>query len=307
MVAGKQVRLFLADGSIGGLITAEIMNWTGHILKGKRPQLSEMRQRGEAQRPGVYILTGTHGQTGGPVAYIGMGDDVARRLGNPKHRVNEEQHDWTDVTIVTSKDANLTSAHIRYLESRLIRLAKAVDRIPLDNGNEPSGGAELPEADESDMDYFIDQLQILLPVVGVELFRGRRQRSEQSVIAEPAPGPSSPIFELTNGAAGTHARAQLVDGEFTVLAGSRVRAKMPDSRHESPATARQYERRQRIHAALIEDGSIVESDNGGVLTRDVVFSSPSAAGSVVQGRASCNGLTKWRTTDGLQYGAWLDS
>ena len=29
---GKQVRLFLVEGSAGSLMTAEIMNWTGHLI-----------------------------------------------------------------------------------------------------------------------------------------------------------------------------------------------------------------------------------------------------------------------------------
>ncbi|UWX83682.1 hypothetical protein [Arthrobacter sp. zg-Y1110] len=32
MNTGKSVRLFLVDGTPGGLVTAEIMNWTGHVL-----------------------------------------------------------------------------------------------------------------------------------------------------------------------------------------------------------------------------------------------------------------------------------
>jgi hypothetical protein len=36
MSAGKSVRLFLADGTPGGLLTAEIMNWTGHVVAAPR-------------------------------------------------------------------------------------------------------------------------------------------------------------------------------------------------------------------------------------------------------------------------------
>jgi len=30
MTQGRSIRLFLVDGSPNGLLTAEIMNWTGH-------------------------------------------------------------------------------------------------------------------------------------------------------------------------------------------------------------------------------------------------------------------------------------
>lgn len=36
---GKSVRMFLADGTPGGLITAEIMNWTGHVIAAPRSDL----------------------------------------------------------------------------------------------------------------------------------------------------------------------------------------------------------------------------------------------------------------------------
>lgn len=32
MNPGRSIRLFLVDGTPNGLLTAEIMNWTGHVL-----------------------------------------------------------------------------------------------------------------------------------------------------------------------------------------------------------------------------------------------------------------------------------
>lgn len=58
MAEGKQIRLFLIDGTFSGLVTAEIMNWTGHVFKGSRSELGRIYQREEAQRTGVYILLG---------------------------------------------------------------------------------------------------------------------------------------------------------------------------------------------------------------------------------------------------------
>ena len=47
---GKQVRLFLVDGTVGGLMTAEILNWTGHMLRAlpqqlQPPLLAQFRKR----------------------------------------------------------------------------------------------------------------------------------------------------------------------------------------------------------------------------------------------------------------------
>lgn len=39
MSAGKSIRLYLADGTPGGLLTAEIMNWTGHVVAAPRARI----------------------------------------------------------------------------------------------------------------------------------------------------------------------------------------------------------------------------------------------------------------------------
>ena len=57
-VTGRSVRLFLVDGKSTGLITAEIMNWTGHVLTGPRSQLPKFLARPEVGRTGVYLLHG---------------------------------------------------------------------------------------------------------------------------------------------------------------------------------------------------------------------------------------------------------
>lgn len=303
-MSGKQVRLFLVDGTPGGLVTAEIMNWTGHVLKGKREKLAEIRNRPEARRTGVYVLLGEDEAQVGRLAYIGQSDDVANRL---------VQHDakkdfWDEVVVVTSKDTNLTSAHVRYLESRLIRLAKAIGRVPLINGNEPSGGADLPEADASDMDYFIEQVRILLPVLGVDIFRGRTQHPAPSapVAAPVADLPStevSPVFLLTNRRMGVDARAQVLDGEFTVLEGSVIAGAMTLKDSSSESTMRQFAARSAIHKKVLAEagGSPGRTVR---LTKDVVFTSPSAAAAVVQGHATANGRKDWVTAEGLTFAAW---
>ncbi len=310
-MSGKQVRLFLVDGTPGGLMTAEIMNWTGHVLKGKREKLAEIRDRAETRRTGVYILLGEDEAQGGRLAYIGQSDDVSNRLVHHDARKDF----WDEVVVVTSKDTNLTSAHVRYLESRLIRLAKAIGRVPLTNGNEPSGGAELPEADASDMDYFIEQVRILLPVLGVDVFRGRARRGSATPLSPGAqthppakdaslpPDDVSPVFRLTN-RLGVDARAQVVDGEFTVLAGSRIAASMRIKDGSTASTRRQFTARAAIHKKVLDDAAEAAVGATARLVRDVVFTSPSAAAAVVEGRATANGRTAWATDHGVVFGQW---
>lgn len=118
---------------------------------------------------------------------------------------------------MTSKDANLTKAHARYLESRFITLAQQARRSRLTNSTAPPP-LPLPEADVSDMEYFIAQARIILPVLGVNIFRSAATppsgAAETPFAAAPA---SSPVFELHLKKEEITATAREIDGEFTVL------------------------------------------------------------------------------------------
>src|SRR5690625_4186648 len=127
MSAGKSVRLFLADGTPGGLLTAEIMNWTGHVVAAPRTALAELLKRREVMRTGVYILLGEDPDSiGGQMAYIGEGDDVSKRLYQHARAEDQRGKDfWDRAIVLTSKDMNLTKAHARYLESHFLTLARS--------------------------------------------------------------------------------------------------------------------------------------------------------------------------------------
>ena len=99
---------------------------------------------------------------------------------------------WDRAVVVTSKDTNLMKSHGRYLEARLIALATKAARVSLKNSTKPPLPA-LPEADASDMDFFLAQLQIVLPVLGVNAVRSALA---PAVNAAPAPVRSSPLFRL---------------------------------------------------------------------------------------------------------------
>lgn len=284
-MSGKQIKLFLVDGTPGGLTTAEITNWTGHLLSARRSDLAVLLRRDEAQRAGVYLLLGDDEEAIGDTrCYIGEGDVVADRL--RAHHRDSNKDFWDRVVLVTSKDTNLTKSHVRYLESRLIALATQASRVTLENGTAPPVPA-LPEADTSDMDYFLGQLQIVLPVLGVNAIRVRPTKPPVSV-----PGRTeSPLFRLRHAKAGVDAQAQQLDGEFTMLAGSMVVAHWQGV-GKAASTQKAYASYRAQHEQLVADGSIVVEDGQGRVTRDLVFSSPSTAGAVALGR-SCNGRREW--------------
>ncbi len=201
--------------------------------------------------------------------------------------------------IVTSKDENLTKGHVRYLESRLIGLAKRAARVELENSTQPPP-APLPEADRYDMEYFIEQVQVVLPVLGVNAIRVREVNPpDQGTVDEQI----SPLFRLVNAKQGVDAKAQQIDGEFTMLAGSTVVGNVRQSARYSPSTARAYASCSALHAKLVASGTITVVNGTGRVTRNVVFSSPSTAGAIALGR-SCNGRAAWISTEGETFGTW---
>ncbi|KQQ25459.1 GIY-YIG nuclease family protein [Frondihabitans sp. Leaf304] len=289
--SGKSVRLFLVDGTPGGLVTAEIMNWTGHLLAGPRSDLPALLRREEARRTGVYLLLGdAPDSVGGLQVYIGEGDDISTRLTNHAR----EKDFWERAVVLTSKDANLTKAHARYLESRFLQIAREAQRSELVNGTAPPLIA-LPEGDVSDMEYFITQALIALPVLGVNVLRTSVAPTTLTAVPTELPEEkdAGTRFILQNRNEGRIAYAVEKDGEFTVLAGSQVR-----TRHNGNGSY------VALRDRLERDGTIDTAAEPAVLTKNQVFASPSAAASIVAGR-SANGRTSWlEKQTGLTYGDW---
>jgi len=117
-------------------------------------------------RPCLF-LTGVDPDSGEKAIYIGEAEDVANRL--KKH---SEKDFWNSATVFVSKDQNLTKAHIRYIEGRLISIAS--ENIAYRLMNSASSGARLPESDEAEMDVFLQKTLQLLPVLGVTDFNRYR-------------------------------------------------------------------------------------------------------------------------------------
>lgn len=297
MSQGRSIRLFLVDGTPNGLLTAEIMNWTGHVLTGPRSKLAELVQRPECARTGVYFLVGPDPDNNlRSKVYIGESDDVAKRL--KQHNRPEEQGGkdfWERVCLVTSKDQNLTKAHVKFLESLLIAIAKTLGRCELVNGTAHDYGS-LPESDRADMAFFLEQIRTVLPVLGYDFLRELAKPS--NVASTQAELPSeSPCFVLEIPKSKGRALAQEIDGEFLVFKGSRAR-------HQWVGKAGGYE---GLFNQLVSDGVLAEDGDGlRSFISDQVFSSTSAAAAVVLGR-SANGRTEWVVEgSGQTYAVWQD-
>ncbi|WP_371315650.1 hypothetical protein [Pseudomonas sp. I8001] len=58
MNQGRSLRLFLLDGTPNGLLTADIMNWTGHVQTCPCSKLAELVMRPECARTSAYFVVG---------------------------------------------------------------------------------------------------------------------------------------------------------------------------------------------------------------------------------------------------------
>jgi len=267
------IRLFLPRGDAKSLRTGEISNWTGKAIAAPRTELDELLQREELDKAGIYILSGADPISGSPRAYIGEAEVIRDRL--KQHKAKEF---WVSAIIFVSKDENLTKAHVRYLESRLLLEATQVGRFTLEQ-NQP-GGSKLPESDREDMEVFLSHIRQLMPVLGSDLL---------IPVAQPLAKQQSggTLFCRMKGAEGRGHRTP--DG-FVVLHGSTAVLQERQSAKRWPYVL-------ALRNKLIADGTLVQKDAFYRFTRDVEFSSPSAAASVIEG-GSANGLIEWRTKDG---------
>lgn len=290
MSHGRGIRLFLVDGTPNGLLTAEIMNWTGHALTGPRTKLTELVQRPECSRTGIYFLVGPDPDNAmRPLVYIGETDDVSKRL--KQHNRPESQNGkdfWERVCLITSKDQNLTKSHVKYLESQLIAIATQSGRCGLINGTAHEYTV-LPESDQADMAFFIEQIRIILPVLGFDFLR------EPAATRQPFFSQNDSLFVMELPKYGVKAQAREIDGSFVVLKGSEARPKWS-------AKANGY---GNLYDQLVKDGVLTqEQGNKRLFVQDFEFNSPSAAAAIVSGR-NANGRISW-FLKGTQttYGDW---
>lgn len=263
------------------------MNWTGKVVVFAREQLADIAKREEAHRTGLYFLVGRDPESlSREWAYIGEADDVLKRLAI--HSRDERREFWERTVIVVSKDENLTKAHVRYLESRLLQMAREANRARVVNDTSPPRPA-LPEPDVADMEYFLEQIAMMLPVLGF----GFLQMSPRVETAPPAT-PESPLFRLTAG--GVRAEARVIDGQLVVLKDSLARKQGVES----------WTSYRNLRAELVESGRLVDGADPQMLVfaENVAFDSPSAAAAVVLG-ANTNGRVAWKTADtGKTYADW---
>lgn len=267
------LKIFLAFGDPKRLRTAELSNWTGKAVAGPRSEFDKVLEREESLNPGVYFLTGTDPDSNKQAIYIGEAECIRDRIKN-----HLEKDFWNHVAFFITKDENLTKAHIRYIEGRLIEVAKLAGRAVVMNSQ--GSGSKLPESDREDMEVFLEKMQQVLPVLGIEAFVSAVSK-EQSKTQQDL---------LTCSIKDIVAKGYLTPDGIIVLSGSQAVLQERESAKNYPGVLSQRKK-------LIEDNELVVQDDKLIFTKDVEFSSPSAAAAVIHG-GSANGLIAWKNSQG---------
>ena len=270
------LRIFVADGDPDGLRIVDKSNWIGKALVFPRALLPQVKARPELAQTGVYLLLGPRQDGDGDMLYVGEGDPIRPRL----ERHYAEKDFWTRaIGFTTGSAGQLNKAHVQFLESRLIALARAAKRMPLDNANQPAEPS-LSEADRAEMEVFLGHMLGMLPVLGVHAF----EQAPKAPAAKAGPA-------LTCKGKGVQATGYEASQGFVVRAGSQAVA------DTVPSMALHVRGMYDLRQELISNGVLAMQVGLYQFTQDYSFSSPSTAAAVVLGR-SANGRIEWKAADG---------
>jgi hypothetical protein len=288
MERGKSIRIYLKNRTVSGIKQAEVITRTILAFSCPRTKLADLNKifQKEVNRPGAYFLFGDESAVS-QLAYIGEAENVWERLKN-----HDTQKDfWNEVIVITSKDDNLTKAHVRYLKSRLVNIATIADRYKLQNSTVPSL-ASLPIADRDSMEEFIDDIRLLVGTLGHKLLENPIQNQEpETEISFTAATSTSQVIttssniELEFISKTLKAKALQTNEGLVVLAGSEI------SESSSPGSY------SVLRESLISEEIIGPSETGMVFLKNYLFESPSAAAAVIIGYNK-NGRTAWKDKSG---------
>jgi hypothetical protein len=281
---GKKLTVYMIDGNAYGPRLSEIGNWVGKAIYSPRATVNKIMSRPEFDNPGIYCLKGDPTDDAfGEKIYIGEAENIKSRL---KQHLSDPNKDFKELIFFVSKDELLTKTQIRYLESRLVQLALAAKTAQIANGNSPSQPT-LHEADISDMEYFLEQIKLILPVMGFK-FLISSTADQRPVETNEESKAQETYFIKTRTFKATMTET---DQGYIIAKGSEAKKSLSKSCTETYINVRRK---------LVETKIMVENGDKLIFAEDAVFNSPSAASNMVLGRNS-NGFTEWVNEKGLTF------
>ena len=202
---------------------------------------------------------------------------------------------WDTACLITaSNKKTMNHNNCRYLEAMLIRQAIEAKRAIIYNTQKPS--LDLESMDKQTSENFIHYLNLVLPIININFLNPLRA-TDKTI--------KHPMFELIHESRTNiliKAFANQVDGDFFILKGSCASVE-PRREHQTPKNT-------SIRKELLDDKTLKENDDKKtfIFTKDIKFSSASAAASVVlNGHA---GVREWKirgTEEKKDYSEWRNN
>ena len=274
MSFGKSIELFLVNGTADSIITAELSNWNGKAIKIPRIEVP-ICKRSDISDPGVYFLFCKE-DDGEDSVYIGEAENVKDRLVQHirDNQSGKEKYYWNTAVIFTGRDLN--KALIRYLENRLVEIARTSNRFKVLTKNTYKNTV-MKESQVSAMEEFIENIKILINALGYKVL--------EPIAIKPITGTAAEVSEEYYLSINTASATGVVTSAgFVVYKGATI--------NENPVNSISAGA-LKLRNGLISEGKV----QNGITTEDILFSSSSAAAVFVLGYSASGPMT-WKTKDG---------
>jgi hypothetical protein len=278
MARGITITTYLVSGNPEGISMSYMSNWTGQAIRIPRNEFLDAKELPELNRPGIYYLIGSNAdKPEETLIYIGEANHLFDRIAY--HMRDADKGFFELIIAFSSKDDNMTVSHTKYLETKT--LEETFEKSGFTVVNKKDGNRiSLPAMVKDEMDTYFDNMKILLPTMGYDLFKPV-QRKQKPALANKDEKLLLDISDIK-------AQARLIANGLLVLQGSLMKP------IATPALAPTY---LKIRNDLIEKGYVKQTDKGLEFLQDYEFSSPSQAGAVILGY-SVNGRVSWKDSKG---------
>lgn len=274
MAFGKSIELFLVNGTADSIITAELSNWNGKAIKIPRIEVASCT-REDITQAGVYFLFCKEEDDSDSV-YIGEAENIKERL--VQHirdsQAEKEKYYWNTAVIFIGRDLN--KALIRYLENRLVEIARNSKRYIVLTKNTYKNTV-MKESQISAMEEFIENIKILINALGYKVLEPMVQTANGELVDVSAE------YTLAQGTA--KATGVVTSEGFVLLKGAVINEKVSVKSLNAGII--------RLREKYLTDSHVQDL----VTTEDILFSSSSAAADFVLGY-SVSGPKTWKANDG---------
>ncbi|HIF9106493.1 TPA: GIY-YIG nuclease family protein [Photobacterium damselae] len=208
---------------------------------------------------------------------FGEAEHIQKRL--LQHLARKEF--WNEAICFTNKDENLTKAHVKYLEARLIEIIIRCKRYKLDNEQQTTLPS-LPRGERDAMETFIDNIRMMIGSLGHKLL----EPQASFFTSDFSDAQENNILYLK--VKKIDAKAILTDEGIVVLKGSKALSVIYPSLSQG---------HKKLRISLEEKKILTPFGEQFIANEDILFSSASQASSILLGYPT-SGLNYWVNISG---------